>query len=227
MKSRSPQAFTLIEMLIVMVIIAVITGLVMGVAGLANTKAARARAQGEITALSSACESYKTDNGVYPRQGGTTEAADDTSAPPLDPRVNGDPSSQQYWDASLFLYQQLWGDADLDGKGGDNGVKTYMDPKPNMLGYGADKKHVAYLQDPWGFSYGYSTAGAKAEDVYRQKAQTEVKDSKKTAVDDDRGYKRDSAKVYGYNSSFDLWSTAGTKNPAPTDSAHAKWMKNW
>ena len=60
-------AFTLIELLTVIAIILVLAGLLLHIAGNANTKASLARAQAEIQAMSSALESYKTDNGTYPR----------------------------------------------------------------------------------------------------------------------------------------------------------------
>ena len=61
MKSSSRAAFTLIEMLTVMAIIAILTSLVIATSGYVNNKAARTRAQGEITEMASQCESYRTD----------------------------------------------------------------------------------------------------------------------------------------------------------------------
>ena len=59
-------AFTLIELLVVIAIIAILAGLVLSTAGYVQKKAARARAEAEIGALSAALESYKADNGDYP-----------------------------------------------------------------------------------------------------------------------------------------------------------------
>ena len=57
MKTRpQSQGFTLIELMTVLVIITVLTGMVVGVAGLVNTKTAKARATAEIAMLSSAAE---------------------------------------------------------------------------------------------------------------------------------------------------------------------------
>ena len=66
---RSPigiAAFTLIEMMAVMVIIALLAGIVIGTAGYIQRKAATARAEAEIHAMEMALESYKNDNGGYP-----------------------------------------------------------------------------------------------------------------------------------------------------------------
>ena len=61
------DAFTLIELLTVIAIILVLAGLLLHIAGSANYKSSLARAQAEIQAISTALESYKADNGTYPR----------------------------------------------------------------------------------------------------------------------------------------------------------------
>jgi general secretion pathway protein G len=65
-KLRSLSSFTLIELLVVMVIIAILAALTLAAYTGVFKTAARARARSEITAISAALESYKTDNGVYP-----------------------------------------------------------------------------------------------------------------------------------------------------------------
>ncbi len=219
MSSRSSRGFTLIEMLMVMVIIAIIASLIVGVSGYANKRSAATRTMGEIQGLSVACESFKADNGTVPRDETKTEA--NTPPAPIDPRLHGDPNSKSYQDASQFLYQQLAGDADLDGRPGDtvNGVqlKMYTEFKPSRLGFNQNKTQVIYLQDPYGNSYGYSTAGARAEEQYRQKAT-----ARKTGEEEGR-----SSTLQGFNSTFDLWSTAGATKSPPDDATRMKWVKNW
>ena len=65
-KSGKRRAFTLIELLIVMAVIAVILGLILGTSGYVRNRAARDRAQVEIAALEAALERFKADNGIYP-----------------------------------------------------------------------------------------------------------------------------------------------------------------
>jgi general secretion pathway protein G len=63
---RDRSAFTLLELLVVIAIIAILAGLILSAAGSIQKKAARSRAEAEISALSAALESYKADNGDYP-----------------------------------------------------------------------------------------------------------------------------------------------------------------
>jgi prepilin-type N-terminal cleavage/methylation domain-containing protein len=59
-------AFTLIELLIVVSIIAILAGLTLAGLGFVNRKGAESRALTEVAALSSAIENYKLDIGSYP-----------------------------------------------------------------------------------------------------------------------------------------------------------------
>jgi type II secretory pathway pseudopilin PulG len=179
---RRCSAFTLIELILAVGIIIVLTGLVLSTAGYARIKGARARAGTEINAMSAACENYKADNGVYPRD--TTNNTTDnlaalTASPTPDPRPTSyDPTDARYSAASFYLYAQLSGDT--AGNRSPTG-KSYMAFKPNMLLPPGGNGTVTAIADPFGNSYGYSTA---------QQA--------------------DSTK--GFNPTFDLWSTAGTSN---------------
>src|SRR6266403_3598968 len=64
------RAITLIELIVVLGLIIVLTGLVLSTVGYARKKGARARAETEIAAMSAACENYKADNSVYPNSTG-------------------------------------------------------------------------------------------------------------------------------------------------------------
>src|SRR6266704_4883665 len=68
---RRYNAFTLIELIVVVGIIIVLAGLVLSTVGYARKKGARARSETEIAAMSAACESYKADNAAYPRSSST------------------------------------------------------------------------------------------------------------------------------------------------------------
>jgi general secretion pathway protein G len=149
---RYCNAFTLIELILVVGIIIVLAGLVLSTVGYARKKGARARAETEIAAMSAALENYKADNGVYPREASSTDM--------LDARLSGNPSG--YQTDSLYLYKQLSGDFAANrtptGKG-------YMVFKPNMLFPADQTQNVLYIQDPFSNSYGYSTIQAATQDT--------------------------------------------------------------
>jgi type II secretory pathway pseudopilin PulG len=90
--------FTLIELIVVTAVIIILTGLVLSTVGYVQKKAARARAETEIAAMSAACENYKADNGIYPRD--TTNHTTDNLAALTDPnyatRNPPDPAPTSY-----------------------------------------------------------------------------------------------------------------------------------
>src|SRR4029077_10389365 len=94
---RVSAAFTLIELIVVTTVIIILTGLVLSTVGYVQKKGARARAETEIAAMSAACESYKADNGIYPRNSDTDS---------LNAQTSGDPTTYQA--ASLYLYNSLF-----------------------------------------------------------------------------------------------------------------------
>src|SRR4029453_5073335 len=109
-------AFTLIELLIVIAIIVVLAGLVLSTVGYVQKKGVRARAETEIAAISAACESYKADNGIYPRDPTANTATDKLNAKTDGNPTLGatNPSGATYPLASLVLYRALSGDTNLD-----------------------------------------------------------------------------------------------------------------
>ncbi len=60
------SGFTLVELLVVVVIIAILVTLVLGIASYAQDRGKRSRASVEMATLSLACEQFKQDNGRYP-----------------------------------------------------------------------------------------------------------------------------------------------------------------
>src|SRR6266516_1613940 len=77
--NRFNCAFTLIELIVVITVIIILTGLVLSTVGYAQKKGARARAETEIAAISAALESYKADNAVYPRDCPTSNQLNSTN----------------------------------------------------------------------------------------------------------------------------------------------------
>jgi len=154
---RRYNAFTLIELIVVVGIIIVLTGLVLSTVGYARKKGARARAETEIAAMSAACENYKGDNAVYPRDNPTPGYTD-----ALDARQNGDPTQNIYTNASLYLFTQLSG---LNqNQTPITGARSYFSFKPQMLSIDTNGNVIA-IKDPVGNSYGYSTIQAATADT--------------------------------------------------------------
>jgi general secretion pathway protein G len=146
---RATRGFTIVEILVVMAVILVLAGLVLATSSYVHNKGARSRAEAEITAMSAALENYKADNGAYP-----VDAS-------VDARTKLDPG--QYATASLNLYEALSGDADNDANRSAE-VQSYFSFMPNqlypsLLNSSGHARKVDYIKDPFGYSYGYSTAG--------------------------------------------------------------------
>lgn len=143
------SAFTIVELLIVIAIILALAGLILATSGYVQTKSKRSRAEVEIAAISTALENYRADNGIYPidTANGTTNT--------LDARTMVNPTAVQYAAASVFLYKQLSGDS--AGNRNPTG-RSYFSFKPNMLLPKDQAQAVSAIADPFGCSYGYSTA---------------------------------------------------------------------
>jgi general secretion pathway protein G len=166
---RGEASFTIIELLIVIAIIIILAGLILSTAGYVQKKAARSRAEAEIAAMSAALESYKADNGIYPTDPTTTETLDPSAT------IN----MTNYALASLYLYKKLSGDTSANRQPAA-GAKTYFAFKANQLSPTDQTQNVTAIRDPFGNSYGYSTAKAANPNG-----------------------------SVGNNPTFDLWSTAG------------------
>ena len=208
-----------------MAIILVLAGLILATSGYVQRKGARSRTEGEIGALSAALENYKADNGAYVRApqippGDITTSATDSLNPivainpypiPSPPPPPLPYNYTEYKNASRYLYGQLSGDYDYDGII-ETSNKTYFTFQPSMLyttvtidSNGSSKTFVDFLRDPFGNSYGYSTAYQAWVDGGSLGTQQ------------------------GYNPTFDLWSTASYQLPtaAPTPTPQDFWIKNW
>ncbi len=187
-----------------MAIILVLAGLILSISSYVQNKGARSRAEAEIAAMSAALESYKADNGIYPRSSGVTEPTTPTGSQGLSATNHGDPTAAVYTSASFFVYGELSGDRDgnrsitsADRRSGETAdPRSYFAFKTQMLSPIGGTGTVTAVRDPFGNSYGYSTAN-------------QVNNSR------------------GYNPTFDLWSTAGTSDASTIPPSTTQWIKNW
>jgi len=157
-KRRYKTAFSLIELLVVIGVIIILAGLILSTVGYVQKKGARSRAETEIAAMSAAIESYRADNGIYPRGNANllnTLLPYDTDK--LNARTNLDPSATVYPNASLFLYERLMG-VTTGSRSETPSSRTYFAFKPSQLGPTDQSQPIQFIRDPFGNSYGYSTA---------------------------------------------------------------------
>ena len=140
-------AFTMVEMLTVMAIIAILAALTLAAGSGMLKKAGRNRASTEIQGMSTGLESYKADNGAYPIE----NTAFQGEPYPLDPT----PSGGAYQTSSEALFQALSGITNYATDTLVSGTKSYVSFKSSQIG---NPTGPSYVIDPWGNSYGYSTA---------------------------------------------------------------------
>jgi type II secretory pathway pseudopilin PulG len=231
MKTKRTSAFTLIEIVTAMTVILILTGLVISIAGYVINKGNVTRARGELQMLDTAMKGYKADSGTYPQDMQPALASEGVTDK-LKSRVHFIPIEKVYEDANIFLYKELTGDR--EGKGTDpdgipeEGARIYWtDIQPQMLKVerDANKKivRVRYIQDPWGYAYGYSTAALYEEQKYEKKLKAGEKPDKLTG-DASPGFNPESP---------DMWSTGNSRptaqptSPVEKEKLWAKWQKNW
>lgn len=152
----SRGGFTLVELMTAVSILAVLMTLALGIQRYASEKSLRSRAEVEIRAMAAACENYKTDQAVYPRN----EVTDTVSSLSVNP--------SEYIAANLELYKMLSGDMDLNGKG--DAAEGKQGSTPSYLEFQNSQLRlkdglVTRIRDPWDSEsapepYGYSTRRA-------------------------------------------------------------------
>jgi prepilin-type N-terminal cleavage/methylation domain-containing protein len=244
MTRRPPcSAFTLVEMLVVMAIIAILTGIILSLNGMVQSTGARSRAAAEIKAMAAACEAYKADNGGYPQgsqySGSASAPAGATDTDKLDSNpasannfATFDANPNDYTGTSihpvtLFLWQQLSGHlTTTDSTQAPTGTNYAGDFfKPSVLSGTKNSSGqitaVSHILDPFGNPYGYSTAGLYADQQFRANV-LGTNGSTTTS----RG-----TVIAGFNPTFDLWSTGGatttTVSTTGTTVTTPQWVKNW
>lgn len=130
------RAFTLIEILVVISIIAILAALILGTTGYVQEKAGTSRAEAEIQALTAALESYKVDNGTYPEGDGS-----DTSTRVLIDELNRNRAKDN--EKIYFEFP-----AKMLSRSGGSGTS-----------YEQRLERASYLVDPFGNPYRYEFPG--------------------------------------------------------------------
>lgn len=142
-QSRS-QAFTLVELMAVVLVICMLAAIGLSTAGYVQTRIAISSARGQMALLESALESYKSDWGYYP----ATEPARISNS--------GAREGLNNW----YLYRAL---------SGANGGKRYATFLPGMarantavspMTTGSTVQTFMNIYDPWGTPYNYYNSPA-------------------------------------------------------------------
>ncbi|NBU72429.1 MAG: prepilin-type N-terminal cleavage/methylation domain-containing protein [Bacteroidetes bacterium] len=159
-KKKAP-AFTLVELMGVMVVIGILAGLTVGGASAVRSHGASSRAKAEIAALQAASERYYADNNTYP-----------TNAAMPDPGKDVDPRGTSYTGAGTKLFTELYGTNKLNLA---PATKRYFEPKASMVNSSGNP----YFLDPWGYAYGYNSDGTNAPLIWSTAGQTNAASTNK------------------------------------------------
>ncbi len=142
---RVPRAFTLIELLVVIAVIALLAAIISNIAPLAIDKGKRSRAQSEIAAIELALQSYKEEQGEFPKATISASGNAYTSAPTA------------YITAGNILYGALRGnDPNTPPNAMPNvasGYAIYFQFKSNQV----SSNPPYHMIDPYRRPYGYSS----------------------------------------------------------------------
>jgi type II secretory pathway pseudopilin PulG len=194
------DSFSLVELLVVILIIVILAGLTLAAGEGVMNQAARSRAKSEMQAIATALESYKADNGVYPWTNSVTSGLtfNDTNAYTAS---DGSSAGGTYVVSAQILYEALSGMTNYTDTP-VAGIKVYMNFKAGQLGNTAQNSGYSaasstYVQDPFGYAYGYYASPATAAPA---------------------------TPVNGPGL-FDLWTTGGTLQS--TANWTNTWISNW
>jgi len=154
---KSVPAFTLVELLGVIVVIGILAGITLGGAGAVRRHAAVGQAKAEIAALEAACARFQAEIGSYP----ASTSANPSSA--FNPSASGSP----YQTAGRVLFTNLFGTNQFNLAAG---TKRYFEPKASMVS--STNAANPFFIDPWGYAYGYYSDGTSAPLIWSTAGQT-------------------------------------------------------
>ncbi|MCM2275458.1 MAG: prepilin-type N-terminal cleavage/methylation domain-containing protein [Candidatus Didemnitutus sp.] len=146
----APRAFTLLELLAVIAIIAVLTGIVIGVGRRASTAGKVAQAKAELAVLSAALESYKRQYGDYPQAGAVNFAL------PLTP-IAADHANVRLYNALTGFYGPKINELQPRGREFIELVRFSTETADTGMATAAlvSAPELNALLDPWGNRYVY------------------------------------------------------------------------
>ncbi|MDA7681803.1 type II secretion system GspH family protein [Verrucomicrobiales bacterium] len=150
---KNKSAFTLIELLTVITILAILMGLSMAIISFAQGKAAEDKTRGAMSAIKAGLERYKVRNGEYP-----------------EPMENSGSGTS----GAIALYQALLDDGDDEIFGGPNNPsdgRAGEEMLVDLLGKGLvgdDESGVWYLKDGYDRPFMYQVYDSENPDATNQ-----------------------------------------------------------
>ena len=148
---KTPAAFTLIELMVVITIIVILAGLVLIGLGFTAEKQARSKAQLQLELIGKGLEEFKSDTGSYPATSNSSDAASAAN--------------------SQLIYEKLFYEgylnsiaATLDPTKARKIYLPELDPRSSKQGWvdpvdpTAAPPAIATIKDPWARPYAYRTA---------------------------------------------------------------------
>jgi len=148
-KRRHRNAFTLMELLVVMAIIAILAGIVLGALRFASIKSRRSMAEAELQAIASALQLYKDEMQYFPAchnfiDGTNTTVAFATSN-------------------SACLFRAISGNGAGTNTTVDTGTRPYFnkwrEAKQGNIGKDTSSPAHYFIRDPWENPYNYIQPG--------------------------------------------------------------------
>ena len=215
---KNGPAFTLIELLTVITIIAILAGLTLSIVGSVTTNAKKSRSAGEVAALQLALARFQIDNGFYP------EATNISILTGVTPNVySTDPNDDAYKKSGRALFLALTGRSKFNSPVADTKWgRQYLELSANQVG------------DP-----DIAGVDSNADTTVTNTYATNTFSSGSYIIDPFRnpyGYYHNSAGWNGngdaslYNTTTpDIWSTSGeTKGNFQSDGYYIlRWVHNW
>jgi len=223
---RIRHAFTLMELLVVIVIIAILIGLFFGITSSVMSSARNSRAAGEVASLELALTRFQIDNGFYPT------ATNITIVSAVTPNIYmTDPSSTNYQMSGRELFFALTGRTMYNFSTNAGTNRQYIELKVGQIGDASFSNSTAGMDPTVETTYitNTFTSGSYIVDPYINTNHTT----------NAYGYYFNVSNAAGnysiYNNSMpDIWSTAGntvviTTSPTFKSSGYTikQWIHNW
>jgi len=223
------DGFTMVELLVVVIIIAILIGLTLSIVGNVTTSAKKSRASGEVAAMDLALSRFQVDNGFYPA--GTNISFTVTTPAYYSPNPSSAAATNMYKMANRALFLALTGRTMYNYAGTNTNTyrQYYTDLKANQVGDAGLSNTNAASFDPT-VQTTYTTNSFSSGSYFQDPFQNPYGYYYNPGTGSNPGYDM-AGDVSLYNrTSPDIWSTAGETNATFTTANRylvLRWIHNW